>query len=123
MGEGLALSRAIVVSSPDQVALTEEPPDPGSVLGGDPRIADGEIARTAAGDLVTGVWSCTPGRLTDVEVDETFVVLSGRATIEPDGGDAVEVGPGDVCVLAAGTATTWTIHETLHKVYVIREAV
>ena len=121
MGEGLALSRAIVVSSPDQVELTEEPPDPGSVLGGDPRNADGEIARSAAGDLVTGVWSCTPGRLTDVEADETFVVLSGRATIEPAGGEPVEVGPGDVCVLVAGTATTWTVHEPLRKVYVIRE--
>lgn len=121
MGEGLALSRPIIVSSPDAVELRAEDPDPGSVLSGDPRIADGEIARSAAGDLVTGVWTCTPGRLTDVEADETFVVLSGRATIEPEGGAPVEVGPGDICVLAAGTATTWMVHETLRKVYVIRE--
>jgi uncharacterized cupin superfamily protein len=121
VGAGLALSPAIVVRSPDDVRLEEEPLDPGSILGGAPRTADGEIARSPAGDLVTGVWACTPGVVTDVELDETFVVLSGRATIEPALGDAVEVGPGDVCVLAAGTRTRWTIHETLRKVYVVRE--
>lgn len=111
--------RRITVSSPDRVELTDDPPDPSSILEGDPRTSDGEIARV--GDLVTGVWACTPGRMTDVEADETFVVLEGRATIEAEGEEPVDVGPGDVCVLAAGTKTTWTVHEPLRKVYVIRE--
>jgi uncharacterized cupin superfamily protein len=69
-------------------------------------------------ELATGVWRCTEGTVTDVEADETFVVLSGRATIDHDG-TSHEVGPGDVCVLPAGAETTWTIHETLTKVFVI----
>jgi uncharacterized cupin superfamily protein len=111
----------VVVSSADEVELTADPIDPGTVLAGDPQAADGEIARSATGDLVTGVWTCTPGQMTDVEADETFVVLSGRATIVAEGEEPVEVGPGDVCVLAAGARTTWTVHETLRKIYVIRE--
>jgi len=56
----------------------------------------------------------------DVEADEAFVVLTGRATIEVEGGPTLEVGPGDLGLLPAGARTTWTVHETLRKVYVIR---
>ena len=117
------MSRAIVVSSPLTVELAEEALDPADVLAGDPVTAATEIAAAplpGGGVLSTGVWRCTRGRVRDVEVDETFIVLSGRATIAHDG-VSHEVGPGDVCVLAAGTTTTWTVHETLRKVYVIRE--
>jgi len=57
--------------------------------------------------------------VTDVEVDEVFVVLSGRATIEFEEGRILEVGPGDVAVPPEGAATRWTVHETLRKVYQI----
>jgi hypothetical protein len=49
-----------------------------------------------------------------------FVVLRGRATIEVSGGPTLEVGPGDVGVLHAGDRTTWTVHEDLRKVYILR---
>ena len=68
--------------------------------------------------LEVGIWEHTVGTSTDVEVDEVFVVIAGRATIACDQGPTVEVGPGDVVRLTDGTATTWTIHETLRKVYV-----
>ncbi len=116
--------RRIVVASPARVELADDPLDPGSIIAGDPRTRDGEIASAAlpgGATLSTGVWSCTPGTVTDVEADETFVVLSGRATIEHEG-HAHEVGPGDVCVLPAGAETRWTVHETLTKVYVIATA-
>ncbi len=41
-------------------------------------------------------------------------MVEGRATIAWDGGE-IEVGPGDVCTLAPGTETVWTVHETLLK--------
>ncbi|MFD0431878.1 cupin domain-containing protein [Streptomyces zhihengii] len=66
-----------------------------------------------------GVWQITPGVVTDTEADELFVVLSGSATIEVEGGTAFTVGPGDMAVLRAGDRTTWTVHETLRKVYAI----
>lgn len=99
------------------VELTSDPLDPEQVVAGNPRTAAHVIAESPGGDE-SGVWRCTPGRFRDVEVDETFVVLEGRATIEHAGG-RVEVGPGDVCVLAAGTETVWEVHETLLKGYVL----
>ena len=118
------MSRRIVVSSPRSVELSEEALDPSTILAGSPQTFEGEIAMVplpGGAELATGIWRCTPGTVTDVEADETFVVLSGRATIEHDGASH-EVGPGDVCVLPAGAETTWTVHETLTKVFVIVDA-
>ena len=47
-----------------------------------------------------------------------FVVVSGRATIEVEGGPTLEVTPGSVGFLRAGDRTAWTVHETLRKVFV-----
>ena len=93
--------------------LEPEPLDPDQVLEGDPRTSAFVLATTDAGGE-TGVWRCTPGRFSDVEADETFVVIQGRATIEWNGG-RIDVGPGDVCSLEAGTETVWTVHETILK--------
>ena len=117
------MSRPIVVAAGDEMALTESELDPATVVSGSPRTFEGEIANArlpGGGTLATGVWRCTEGTVTDVEADETFVVLSGRATIEHDG-ERHEVGPGDVCVLPAGAATRWTIHETITKLFVVVE--
>jgi uncharacterized cupin superfamily protein len=100
-----------------EARLAAEPLDPAQVLDGDPRPAS-SVLEEAPGGGESGVWRCTPGRFRDVEVDETFVVIEGRATIEFEGG-RVHVGPGDVCVLSAGTETVWTVHETLLKGYVL----
>ena len=64
-----------------------------------------------------GVWEHTPGVSTDTEADEVFVVLSGRGTLAHPGG-LLELGPGTIGRLSAGTDTVWTITETLRKVYV-----
>jgi uncharacterized protein len=93
--------------------LAAEPLDPGQVIAGDPRTASFVLAEGADG-AETGVWRCTPGTFSDVEADEAFVVLAGRATIEWADG-SIDVGPGDVCALKAGTRTVWTVHETLLK--------
>jgi len=96
-----------------EAPLEPDPLDPEQVLEGDPQTSAYVLATGPDGEE-SGVWRCTPGRFRDVEADETFVVLEGRATIEYDGG-RVEVGPGDVCTLAAGIETVWTVHETLLK--------
>ncbi len=66
---------------------------------------------------IRGIWQITPGVVTDTEANELFVVVSGRAAIETDGGQVREVGPGDACALREGDRTQWTVRETLRKAY------
>ncbi|MCW2918695.1 MAG: hypothetical protein JWN52_6763 [Actinomycetia bacterium] len=91
--------------------------DPSSVLAGDPKTSSAVLH--VDDKVERGIWQITPGTVTDVETDEVFVVLDGRATIEIKGGPTLEVGPGDVCVFDQGAETVWTVHETLRKVYQI----
>jgi len=65
-----------------------------------------------------GLWEHTAGTSTDVEADEVFIVLAGRASIAIEGEPTLEVGPGDIGILEAGARTTWTVHEALRKIYV-----
>ena len=82
---------------------------------------DGTASTVLAEDgaVSRGIWQIEPGVATDVEADEMFVVIEGRATIEIEGGPTLEVGPGDVCVFDKGARTTWHVHERLRKVYQI----
>jgi uncharacterized protein len=93
------------------------PLDPAKVVSGDPQVHHLGLVDT---DVAVGIWQHSPGTSTDVEAEEVFVVLTGRATIDCAGGPTLEVSPGDVVLLRAGTATTWTVHETLRKVYLLR---
>jgi uncharacterized cupin superfamily protein len=93
--------------------LEPEPLDPDQIVSGSPETSSFVLTEGADG-TESGVWRCTPGTFTDVEADEVFVVVEGRATIAWDGGE-IEVGPGDVCTLEAGTETVWTVHETVVK--------
>lgn len=105
------------------VELAPDELDPLSVVAGDPRVSSAELWASADGTQSRGVWEITPGTVTDVEAQEMFVVLSGRATIEIEGGPTLHVGPGDIGFLAEGARTTWTVHETLRKVYHLNRTV
>jgi len=100
------------------LVLAHEPLPADEVLAGAPTTAVHELA--TLGGIEVGIWEMTPGTATDTEADEVFVVLSGRATIAfaSSGLPDLEVGPGSVVRLAEGMRTTWTVTETLRKVYV-----
>ncbi|MGW9157152.1 cupin domain-containing protein [Microbacterium sp. NPDC055665] len=100
------------------LVLTHEPLPAEEVLAGAPTTAVHELA--TLGGVEIGVWEMTPGTATDTEADEVFAVLSGRATISfasPELPD-LSIGPGSVVRLTEGMRTTWTVTETLRKVYV-----
>ncbi|MBB2948727.1 hypothetical protein FB565_008510 [Actinoplanes lutulentus] len=65
-----------------------------------------------------GVWEMSAGAASDVEAEEAFVLLAGRAVIELEDGAKYEIKPGDLVRLAAGTKTVWHVSEPLRKVYV-----
>lgn len=100
--------------------------DAEQVVEGEPSTATSELG--AFGGVELGVWQITPGVVTDVEADEVFVVLSGRARIDflstadaeagaPVDAAPVDVSAGSIVRLVAGTHTRWTVTETLRKVY------
>ncbi|MGW0810069.1 cupin domain-containing protein [Nonomuraea sp. NPDC002799] len=115
LGRMLATAGAFSVPVHD-VRLTRKELAPEQIVSGNPVTSSLDL-----GDG-RGIWEITPGVVTDVESDEIFVVLSGRATIAVEGGTTIEVGPGDVCLLAEGARTTWIVHETLRQVYQSRRS-
>lgn len=99
------------------VDLTPDPIDPAQIVSGAPEITSTVLWESADGARTHGIWQITPGVVSDVEAEELFVVLSGRATVEIENGPTLELSAGDVGVLRGGERTIWTIHETLRKVY------
>jgi uncharacterized cupin superfamily protein len=99
--------------------LEPDPLDPAQIVAGTPEVSGKVLWQSEDGRRLRGIWQITPGVVTDVEADEMFVVVSGRATVEIENGPTLRVGPGDVAVLREGDRTVWTVHETLRKVYAI----
>ncbi|MFE9254519.1 cupin domain-containing protein [Streptomyces sp. NPDC006879] len=107
---------SFAVHIPDAV-LEPEPLDPEQIVSGTPEVTGKLLWQSPDGKQLRGIWQITPGVVTDTEANELFVVVSGRATIEIEGGETLEVGPGSACVLREGDHTKWTVHETLRKAY------
>ena len=97
-------------------ALPHEPLPEDDVVAGAPTAAVVTLAEL--GGTEVGLWEMTAGTAHDTEVDEVFVVVSGRGTVEFEDGAVVELGPGTAVRLRAGERTTWTVTETLRKVWV-----
>jgi uncharacterized protein len=90
--------------------------EPDQVVAGEPKTGFVELGAYGAAEL--GVWEMTPGAMSDVETDEVFVVLAGLARIDfTTTGESIDIGPGFVGRFNEGTATVWTVTETLRKVY------
>ncbi|AOP51087.1 hypothetical protein SL103_09370 [Streptomyces lydicus] len=115
----VSLPASFVVNIPGiaDADLEPEPLDPSQIVSGEPVVTGKVLWECPDGRQIRGIWQITPGVVTDTEANELFVVVSGRATIEVEGGSVLEVGPGDACILREGDHTRWTVHETLRKAY------
>jgi hypothetical protein len=49
--------------------------------------------------------------------EETCLILEGQVTVTPDGGQPVEIGPGDLVVFPTGLSCTWKITKKIRKHY------
>jgi uncharacterized cupin superfamily protein len=111
--------------------LDHQPVPPPQIVDGAPTTASAALGEI--GDLEVGVWEMSVGAMSDVETDEVFVVIAGRATVrfdrDPILGETVpnetvpnetvlQLAPGSVARLAAGQRTVWTVTETLRKIYI-----
>lgn len=100
-----------------RVALEYRDVPADQLISGPARVGTAELGSLHGCSI--GVWEMSPSVTTDVEVDEFFVVLAGAATVSfADGSPALQLQAGSVGHLAAGTATTWTVSETLRKIYI-----
>ncbi|MGI4894925.1 MAG: cupin domain-containing protein [Janthinobacterium lividum] len=82
--------------------------------------ATGALELGSVGGLDLGVWEMTEGAMRDVETDEVFVVVAGRASVAIDGYDEpLTLEPGVIARLQEGMRTVWTVTEPLRKVYVL----
>lgn len=76
------------------------------------------VPLATVGDAEVGLWGMEPGVDHDTEVDEVFVVLAGRGTVEFEDGEVLTLTPGVAVRMRAGERSTWTVTEALRKVYV-----
>ena len=103
-----------------RVALEHEPVAADQSTGVPATTAALELGTLAGTDY--GIWEMTVGSMYDVEAEEVFIVLAGAGTVviapfEDRPAHTAELEPGTVMRLSAGMQTTWTITETLRKIY------
>ncbi|MEJ6783754.1 cupin domain-containing protein [Aminobacter sp. Piv2-1] len=102
-----------------------EDADPGDLPGwvvieGSPTMKTAVQHKTRDGKVLSGTWQATPGTYHASYTDYEFVhMISGRIIITPDGGESVEVGPGDAFVVEADFKGTWKIIEPVTKHFVV----
>lgn len=97
--------------------LTPEILDPKQIIDGNPQVSC--LILSDDGHVVRGIWKCTRGTVTDIEQDEMFTVIDGRATVVIENGPTLVLLPGYVGLLTHGAKTTWTIHEDIVKTFQI----
>lgn len=99
--------------------LEPDPLDPDEIVSGNPEVSELTLLESDDGHT-SGLWRLTPGVVTDTEVEEAFLVITGRGRIEFEDGSEVELEPGSTHRFEGGEKTTWTITETLLKAYWVR---
>ena len=118
-GEAVRLIAGAVTDA-SALVLEHEPVPADQVVDGSP--ATGYVALDASDAGEIGVWEMTPGAMRDTEVDEVFLVIAGRATVEfvDPALPRIELRPGSIVRLDAGMRTVWTVTETLRKLFIAR---
>ena len=104
--------------SPDvtTAAVQHEPLPADEVVDGSPTAA--VVSHDAVGGAEVGLWEMSEGTARDTEVDEVFVVVSGRGSVSFEDGERIDLAPGVAVRLTAGEHTVWTVTERLRKIWV-----
>ena len=97
-------------------ALTHEPLPADEVVAGTPTAA--VLTLDTVGDTRVGLWEMTEGTARDTEVDEVFVIVSGRGHVTFDDGERIDLAAGVAVRLTAGERTVWTVTERVRKIWV-----
>ena len=83
---------------------------------GTPAMKTWVLHTNSEGNMVSGIWECSPGSYHATYTAYEYVVLiEGRITITPDGGTPVTVKAGDAFVVESDFKGTWKIEEYVRK--------
>jgi uncharacterized cupin superfamily protein len=90
-----------------------------SATAGDPQESVRELYND--GTVQMGLWECTPGTFATAKdgITESAQILSGAGVLRGDDGIETEVRAGEIVTTPDGWRGTWTITETMRKVYVV----
>ena len=102
--------------------LDPMPLDASQVISGNPQASGAILWKSPDGKHCNGIWECTPGVFDYTHTDETATLVAGRVTVTPQGGEALELGPGDVAFFPEGSTTRWEVHETVRKSFHLHAA-
>ena len=109
----------VIVASDADDGLVDAPLAPGWVIEGDPRPRMCITATAPGGAISSGVWCCQPSRFTFIyDVDEYVHIIAGRVTVIADT-HVHELSAGSTAMFPRGLRTEWTVHEPIHKVFVL----
>jgi uncharacterized protein len=111
------LSQAITAADISSAPLDGWPIDAAQIISGDPQASGTVLWKSDDSTLAVGIWACTPGSFRWTHADEMAVVVEGRATVEREGEDPVELAPGVAVFFPEGLTTRWTVHEPLRKAF------
>ena len=99
--------------------LDKDDLDPSNIVSGNPEVYSKILSTSLNESVIRGIWKCTAGVVTDIEQDEMFTIIEGRATIYIEDGPILEVSPGYVGFFTKGAKTKWIIHEDILKTFQI----
>lgn len=96
--------------------LGEAMPKPTAITSG---LTEASRSIWTDGRIDTGLWECGSGDFTAERngYTEICTILSGRVTIEVEGQEPEQFGPGDVMVMPSGWKGVWRVLEPLRKHY------
>lgn len=98
--------------------LVMEPAPAEQVISGEPMT--GFIELGMWGGKEVGVWEMSTGVMSDVEVDEVCIILSGSGSVQRTIGSTTvhqDLKPGAVFELHEGEETIWTVNKSVRKIY------
>lgn len=94
---------------------------PGRVVEGDPRHESTTLFENAAGDVIAGTWTSTPGKWhAFTDRDEFCCIVSGHVRLIAEDGNVQTFKTGDAFLIPNGFRGFWEVVETTTKHFVIR---
>jgi len=104
----------------DAVNIPLPPSKPVASPVGEPTSETSSTSIKTEEGVLSGVWSCTPGKWRRAVADQEFChFIAGNGYFIPDEGDTIEIKPGTAVLFPANCQGTWDVRETIKKTFVI----